>query len=105
MMGADVVVAVFLDTETSQKPTNITDVIGRSFNIVVRHADFGWRSKADVIIEPDVREFTWDDFLKTPEMVATGEASAREALPRIMAALEPRSAQVRDLGPTTPAAT
>src|SRR5665213_176585 len=42
MMGADVIVAVFMDGESDQKPTNITDVIGRSFAIVQRHADFGW---------------------------------------------------------------
>ncbi len=70
---------------------NITDVIGRSFAIVQRHADFGWRSKADVVIEPNVRDFAWDDFAKTPELVAAGEQAAIEALPRIMAAMRPVS--------------
>ena len=29
----------------------------------------------------------WDEFAKTPELVAAGEAATREALPRIKAAL------------------
>lgn len=95
MMGADVVVAVFLDAETSHKPNNITDVIGRSFNIVVRHADFGWRSTADVIIEPQVKDFAWDDFMKTPEMIAAGREATLEALPRIIAALRSSAARGR----------
>jgi NTE family protein len=99
MMGADIVIAVFLDAESAQKPTNITDVIGRSFAIVQRHADFGWRSKADVVIEPNVREFAWDDFAKTPELVAAGEQATIEALPRIIAAMRPVPAAPPALGP------
>ena len=96
MMGADIVVAVFLDAETAHKPNNITDVIGRSFNIVVRHADFGWRAKADVIIEPHVRDFAWDDFVKTPEMVAAGRAghAGGPAADHRRAAVECRGAAV-----------
>jgi NTE family protein len=87
-MGADVVVAVFLDSEAIIKPTNFTDVIGRSFTIIQRHADLAWRARADVVIEPRVREFAWDDFRKTPELVAAGAEAALAALPRVRAALE-----------------
>ena len=76
-MGADVIVAVFLEAEAIIKPTNFTDVIGRSFTIIQRHADLAWRSRADVVIEPRVREFAWDDFAKTPQLVAAGEEAAR----------------------------
>src|SRR4029077_5760120 len=64
-MGADVIIAVFLDSEAMVKPTNFTDVIGRSFTIIQRHADLAWRTRADVVIEPRVRDFAWDDFAKT----------------------------------------
>jgi NTE family protein len=101
MMGADIVIAVFLDSESAQKPSNITDVIGRSFAIVQRHADAGWRAKADVVIEPNVREFAWDDFLRTPDLVAAGEQAAIEALPRIMAALRPSPAAPQTIGSGT----
>jgi NTE family protein len=87
-MGADVIVAVFLDSEAMIKPTNFTDVIGRSFTIIQRHADLAWRSRADVVVEPHVREFAWDDFAKTPQLVAAGEAAAMAAMPRLLTALE-----------------
>jgi len=72
-MGADVIIAVFLDSEAMVKPTNFTDVIGRSFSIIQRHADLAWRSKADVVVEPRVRDFAWDDFAKTPQLITAGE--------------------------------
>lgn len=92
-MGADVIIAVFLEAASDRKPSSIVDVIGLSFAILQRHADREWRRKADVIIEPVVRDFLWDDFEKTPELIASGEAAARTALPKIRAALAPKSAQ------------
>jgi NTE family protein len=87
-MGADVIIAVFLDSEAMVKPTNFTDVIGRSFAIIQRHADLALRGKADVVIEPRVRDFAWDDFAKTPELIAAGEEATLAAMPRVRAALE-----------------
>jgi NTE family protein len=87
-MGAEVIVAVFLDSEAIVKPTNFTDVIGRSFTIIQRHADLAWRAKAEVIIEPHVRDFAWDDFAKTPELIAAGEKAMLAAMPQLRAALE-----------------
>jgi NTE family protein len=93
-MGADVVVAVFLDSEAIVKPTNFTDVIGRSFAIIQRHADLAWRAKADVVVEPRVRDFTWDDFVKTPQLIAAGEEAMTAAMPQLRAALEASAAQL-----------
>jgi NTE family protein len=87
-MGADVIIAVFLDSEAISKPTNFTDVIGRSFTIIQRNADLTWRARADVVIEPRVREFAWDDFAKTPQLIAAGEEAAEAAIPRVRYALE-----------------
>jgi len=89
-MGADVVIAVFLEAANNRKPTSIVDVIGLSFAILQRHADLEWRRTADIIIEPVVKDFLWDDFEKTSELIAAGEAAARAALPKIRAALEPK---------------
>ena len=93
-MGADVIIAVFLDSEAMVKPTNFTDVIGRSFAIIQRHADLAWRGRADVVIEPRVRDFAWDDFAKTPELIAAGEEATLVALPRVRAALEAATTRV-----------
>lgn len=87
LLGADIVIAVYLEAENTEQPRTFTDVLSRAFNIVQQHSDVVWRQQADIIIEPDVKPFVWDDFTKTPAMVAAGEAAARAALPEIRAAL------------------
>lgn len=87
LLGADVVIAVYLEAGSLEQPRTFTDVLSRSFTIVQRHSDLGWRAQADVTIEPDVKPFVWDDFSKTPEMIAAGEAATLAALPQIRAAL------------------
>ena len=83
LLGADFVIAVHLEAGIVQHPRNVADVISRSFTIVQHRADLAWRQQADVVIEPEVKQFVWDDFTKTPEMIAAGEAAARGALPLI----------------------
>jgi NTE family protein len=87
LLGAEVVIAVYLDAGNVGDPRTFTDVLSRSFNIIQRHADVAWRQQADVIIEPDVNPFVWDDFSKANEMAAAGEAAANAALPQIRALL------------------
>jgi NTE family protein len=85
LLGADVVIAVYLDSGSDATPRTAVEVISRSFNIIQRHAEVAWREQADLIIEPDVREFAWDDFSKTAELVKSGEEAARRMLPEIQA--------------------
>ena len=87
IQGADIVIAVYLEAGGIENPRTAVDVISRSFNIIQKHTDVTWRQQADVIIEPDVSTFAWDDFTKTPELVAAGEAAAMKALPEIVAFL------------------
>jgi NTE family protein len=87
LLGADVIIAVYLEAGNLEQPRTFTDVLSRSFTIIQRHTDLTWRQQADVIIEPDVTPFVWDDFTKTPEMVSAGERAALAALPAIRAAL------------------
>ena len=87
LLGADVVIAVYLEAGNIEEPRTFTDVLSRSFNIIQRHGDLAWRTQADIIIEPDVKAFGWDDFSKTPEMISAGEAAALAALPEIRAVL------------------
>jgi NTE family protein len=83
LLGADVVIAVYLEAGGLSNPRTAADVISRSFTIIQRHADLAWRQQADVIIEPDVKPFVWDDFTRTDELVAVGEAATEAALPQI----------------------
>jgi len=87
LLGAEIVIAVFLESGTVQQPRTFTDILSRSYNILQRHSDLAWRAQADIIIEPDVKPFVWDDFSKTPDMIAAGEVAALAALPQIRAAL------------------
>jgi NTE family protein len=84
-LGAEVVIAVFLEAANNRRPSSIVDVIGLSFAILQRHAD--------IIIEPSVKDFLWDDFDKTAELMAAGEAAARAALPKIRMALAAKSSK------------
>jgi NTE family protein len=87
LLGADIVIAVYLEAGSFNAPRTAADVISRSFSIIQRHADIAWRQQADVIIEPDVKPFVWDDFTRTDELVAVGEAAAQAALPQVLKAL------------------
>jgi NTE family protein len=87
LLGADIVIAVYLESATTEEPRTFTDILSRAFNIIQRHSDLAWRTQADVIIEPDVKPFVWDDFSKTPDMIAAGEVAALAALPKIRAVL------------------
>jgi NTE family protein len=83
LLGADIVIAVYLEAGNLEIPRTAADVISRSFTIIQRHADLAWRQQADVIIEPDVKPFVWDDFTRSNDLVAVGEAAALAALPQI----------------------
>jgi NTE family protein len=87
LLGADIVIAVYLEAGNLEQPRTFTDILSRSFTIIQRHADLAWRQQADVIIEPDVKPFVWDDFTRTPDLVVAGEAAALAALPEIRAVL------------------
>jgi NTE family protein len=85
LLGADVVIAIYLDSGSDTTPCTAVEVISRSFGIIQQHAEVAWRQQADLIVEPEVREFAWDDFSKTPELVKAGEEATRRMLPEIQA--------------------
>ncbi len=98
-LGADFVVAVNLASlSKDERPTNLFEIISRSFSILMNYTEMNWRPAADVVIEPDVTEFRWDDFPRTPELIAAGERATRQALPRILDALH-RAERVREPAP------
>jgi NTE family protein len=86
LLGADITIAVYLEAGGLTAPRTAADVISRSFSIIQRHADLAWRTQADVIIEPDVKPFVWDDFTRTDDLIAAGEVAAQAAIPEILKA-------------------
>jgi NTE family protein len=87
LLGADVIIAIYLEAGNLEDPRTVADVISRSFTIIQRHGDIAWRQQADVIVEPDVKPFVWDDFTRTKDLVAVGEAAVKAALPEIRAVI------------------
>jgi NTE family protein len=87
-MGADIVIGVHLEPGLlGSPPQNTIEVISRSFSIIQTAAAQLWHTDVDVLIEPEVHHIQWDEFVKTPQLVAAGEIAARAALPKIREAL------------------
>ena len=105
MLGAELVIGVYLGmTGPAPRPKHMGEVLWRSFAIMQQQAIERRDRSVDVLISPEVREFAWDDFSRTSEMVAAGEAAARASLPRIRELLEPpASAPARQSSAPRPA--
>src|SRR5450755_206829 len=84
-MGADRVLAVHLKGQWSKScaPRHFFDVIGQSFAIAQDMMSTLWRSAADIVIEPDVAGFDYDDFKRADELIRVGELAMRSALPEV----------------------
>ena len=84
-MGADRVLAVHLKGMWSNggPPRNLFDVIGQSFSIAQDAMSSLWRGAADLVIEPDVAGFGYDDFKRADDLIKVGEAAMRAALPEV----------------------
>ncbi len=89
-MGADRVLAVHLKGQWARNgaPRHLFDVIGQSFAIaqdMMRHL---WRGAADIVVEPDVAGFAYDDFKRSGELIRSGELAMRQAMPEVRKWLE-----------------
>ncbi len=92
-LGADIVVAVHLyNLEPGLAPQNLMEILGRSFALAQRTAEPLWRAEADLVVEPRVHAYRWDNFEHADELIAAGEKAMREALPRLQALLGPQPA-------------
>jgi hypothetical protein len=84
-MGADRVLAVHLKGTWAKggAPRHLFDVIGQSFAIAQDAMSCLWREAADLVIEPDVAGFAYDDFKRAADLIRVGEAAMRQALPEV----------------------
>jgi NTE family protein len=89
-MGADRVLAVHLKGTWAKgaAPRHLFDVIGQSFAIAQDTMSSLWKDAADVIVQPDVTGFAYDDFKRAGELISAGEAAMRQALPEVRKWLE-----------------
>jgi len=84
-MGAERVLAVQLKGQWSKTtaPRHLFDVIGQSFAIAQDMMSPVWRNAADLVIEPDVAGFDYDDFKRAGELIRVGELAMRRSLPEV----------------------
>jgi NTE family protein len=90
-MGADRVLAVHLKGTWANggPPRHLFDVIGQSFAIAQDAMSSVWREAADLVIEPDVAGFGYDDFKRADDLIHAGETAMRKALPEVRKWLQP----------------
>ena len=84
-MGAERVLAVHLKGQWSKDgaPRHLFDVIGQSFAIAQDMMSHLWRGAADLVVEPDVAGFAYDDFKRAGDLIRAGEMAMRQALPEV----------------------
>jgi NTE family protein len=84
-MGVDRVLAVHLKGTWSNggPPRHLFDVIGQSFAIAQDAMASLWRGAADLVVEPDVAGFAYDDFKRAGDLIHAGEVAMRKALPEV----------------------
>ena len=99
-MGAQRVLSIHLKGGLNPSgPRHVFDVIGQSFSIALEHSAKVWRRASDLVVEPDVTGFEYDDFARAGEMIRAGEVAMRQALPEVQswfaAERPPRQAKSR----------
>jgi NTE family protein len=89
-MGAERILAIHLKGrwDTGGAPRHLFDVIGQCFSIAQDNSANLWRPFSDLIVEPDVSGYKYDDFEHACELVRAGEQATRAALPAIRKWLE-----------------
>jgi NTE family protein len=89
-MGAERVIGVHLKGQWSKStaPRHLLDVVGQSFAIAQDMMSTVWRGAADIVIEPDVGGFDYDDFKRASQLIKVGEVAMRNALPEVRKWLE-----------------
>ena len=84
-MGAERVLSVFLSAHwvRPKGPRHVFDLIGQCFSIAQTKMCGPWKAASDIVLEPAIGEFTYDDFDRASDLIKAGEAVARAALPQI----------------------
>jgi NTE family protein len=85
-LGATRVISVHLPMQgQASAPQNMFQVVNRSFQIMQKHMEDGWRRMSDVVIVPQVDAVQWDEFASAQMLIEAGEKAAEKALPQILA--------------------
>ena len=89
-MGADFVIAVDVVPGKPIKkiPANQFQIVGRSYDIIVKKSSEESRKSADIVIEPEIPEDIWHfDIDEQARLIKAGEEAAKKKMPAIRAKL------------------
>ncbi len=85
-LGATRVISVHLPMQgQAAPPQNMFQVVNRSFQIMQKRMEDGWRRMSDLVIVPEVDAVQWDEFTSAQKLVEAGERAAEKVLPEIRA--------------------
>jgi len=84
-MGAEYVIGVNLSADRSQHPAprHLFELLGQCFSIAEARMSNLWKKDADLVVEPDIKGFSFDCFDRAKELIANGEKATRTALPQL----------------------
>ena len=92
-LGATRVISVHLPMQgNAAPPSNMFQVVNRSFQIMQKRMEDGWRRMSDAVIVPEVRGVEWDEFSSATKLIEAGERAAEAVLPEIRAWLNAEKA-------------
>jgi len=79
-MGADITIAIYLDTGTFDRSTleSLVGVAGRNLQILIAANELKSMKDANILLKADVSEFTSGDFEKSAEIIPMGVEVAQE---------------------------
>jgi NTE family protein len=89
--------------DTENMP-NLFDIVMNAMQILQYELGNFKAISADVLINPDLSDFTWIEYYRADELIERGEEAARRALPAIEKAIEARIAPIRHAAPQARAA-
>jgi NTE family protein len=82
-----------------QDMPNLFDIVMNSMQILQYELGNFKAISADVLINPDLSDFTWIEYYRADELIERGAEAARKALPAIRSALEAKIAPIRQAAP------
>ena len=86
-MGAERVISIHMAAHwlKPRGPRHVFDVIGQCFSIAQDRMCGPWRAASDLVLEPEIGDFGYDDFARARDLISAGEIACRAAMPTIRA--------------------
>jgi NTE family protein len=84
----------------AQDMPNLFDIVMNSMQILQYELGNFKAITADVLINPDLSDFTWIEYYRADELIARGKEAAERALPAILKAVESKIVPIQQAAPS-----